>query len=184
MNIKYDNLEKLAKLKDQWIISEEEYWIEKEKILSWNLPNLNPYSPQTLLWLSFLLWPFGWLVITYNNFKAFWRKDFLEKTWWIFIFLLLVTIEIIFIEETEENFPFIITVFYWLLYWIMNVGIFSSLQLKEVKEWKNKNPDKKYVFFASAIWWGLIAFIFWIILLYILLIIFALLYPELNLLND
>ncbi len=39
MATKFEELEKLAKLKEQWILSDEEFEVEKQKILLWNTFN-------------------------------------------------------------------------------------------------------------------------------------------------
>lgn len=181
MNLKYIELEKLAKLKEQWILSEDEYLKEKEKILYEKNTILLPYSPNTILWLSFLFWPFSWLPMTYHNFKVLGKKNFLEKTWWIFLFLFITAIDLVFVEY---DLPILVNIFYMLLVWLMNVWIFSNLQLDELKEWKNNNLDKAYKSFFPAIWWWVLNCLIWVICFVILLIIFNLIYPELLLLKD
>lgn len=179
MNTKYEDLEKLAKLKAEWVLSEDEYLKEKNNILHWK-DTVAPYSPKSVIWLSFILWPVMGLTITYHNYKTLWRKDFFIKTRWIFIFILLWSIELIF---SDYQYPTAINIIYGILLWLISVGIFTNLQIDEINKWKQNNPERQYKHFINALWLGVLSLLIWFIFLMVLFALFNFIYPELWLLE-
>jgi hypothetical protein len=174
----YEELQKLAKLKEQWILSNEEFEIEKKKILkeenNWFKNNYALlYSYKTIVILSLIFWSIAWLYITYSNYKTLKRTDYWEKTWWIYTILILLSINIFFIID---DLPIFISIVNFILYWLINIWIFTYLNKDNIKEYEHN----EYKGFIIAVLWILLYTIVYFILFTILWILLSLIYPNLN----
>lgn len=93
MTTNYEELEKLARLKEQWILSDEEFEIEKKKILNWKKMNQN-YFWEKKYWLNRLWFNliFIFIFIPLILLNSMWPM--FDNTFWSIGVIILIIISI------------------------------------------------------------------------------------------
>lgn len=143
MTTKFEELEKLAKLKEQWIFSDEEFEVEKKKILSWNTFNSFSNNQENYSWYSTYYTP-KWEFIEFFL-SSKWRINriqFLLSIIGHLLFLILPSAAITILMEINET----IWNIFILMYIIMVAFIIYSMFITNIKRIHD---------IGSSWWWSI-----------------------------
>lgn len=128
MATNYEELEKLAQLKEKWILSNEEFEIEKKRILEWNVWNSTNHNN------------FSNNFINYQSLSTYYEK---KSTFWEFFFIS---------KWRFDRLDFLLAWIWYFIYWALLWFIINILISKEYLE--TEGSEFIWLFFIIIVWWS------------------------------